>query len=245
METVNLFKHPGRYLFTGKSGSGKTTLAIEVILKLYIGGGVKRDTTIDRIIVVCPTYFEQKTFDPIREYVNPKRDVFVQINGDTISQILEEIRDQYHITTERGVKPIETLVIIDDMGGNRALHGGRHGSFPDFCLQSRHYHTSLFVVTQQAKSITPAFRDNLEGVIIYPSLRKNEIDWAYEEYGMTLKKDSFVRLLKKAWRGPGRNDDLQWGEHFLFILLGLRTRPRFFVDFTHELSKRKPELPID
>lgn len=245
MENVVFFKHPGRYLFTGKSGSGKTTLAIKVISNLYAKNKKKKTATIDRIIVVCPTYWEQDIFEPIREFVNPHRDVFLQLNGDTITQILEEIQNQYHICSESGLPPIETLVLIDDMGGNKALHGGRHGSFPNFCLQSRHYHTSLFVVTQQAKSVTPAFRDNLEGVIIYPSLRKNEIDWAYEEYGMTLKKDSFVRLLKKAWKGPGKNDDSEWGQHFLFILLGLRTKPRFFVDFTHELSKRKSELPFD
>jgi hypothetical protein len=236
-----LFRQPGRYLITGKAGSGKTTVTVDVIVRKYCKKKPNGKRVVDRVIVICPTYDTQSAFDPLREFVDSERDVFTELRPSTISQIVEQIKEQHRVAHERGVDPPNNLILIDDFAGNRTLHMGRKGDFADFVLQSRHYNTSLFVISQQPKAITPAFRDNLEGVIVFPSLRRADYDWVHEEYGGAMRsKEEFMKVVRRAWRGP--NGKEEFGQHFLFILLEPRTPARFFTDFTHELSSRKPKL---
>ena len=85
----------------------------------------------------------------------------------------------------------------------------------------------------------------MEGLVAFPSLRTADRDWLYEEYnGCMLKKKTFMKLVKQAWKGPGQVDYDHLGENFLFILLRQRATPRYFINLTHELHARKAKLPL-
>lgn len=235
------FGHPKKYLITGKVGSGKTTFAINLAKQVYYDD-------MDRIIVVCPTYETQSVFDPIREKIVKERDVFTDSSQNPFKKIKKELEMQVKICTRKGIPKLKTLIIIDDMGGDKMLHGGRHSDFASLSLQTRHLGTSIILISQQPKSVTPAFRDNVEGVVSFPSLRKLDVEWLVEEYnGCMMKKETFRKLVKQAWKGVGNSDYDEFGSHFLFILLNARSYPRYFCDLTHELHTRssKKKLPVD
>lgn len=236
---MNFFEHPGRYLFTGKSKSGKTTLAVEIIRAHF-------HKLVDRIIIICPTFDKQSAFDPIRQFIDPKRDVFnaTSESGENImTTIFNQLKEQQNVAISKKSKEPNTLILIDDIAGNKIVHGGRHGAFPNLAIMANHYNASMFVLSQQPKAISPAFRDNLEGVICFPTLKEQDRKWLYEEYnGCMLKQKTFMKLVKQAWKGPGNDHYNQFGEHFLFIVLPPRAAPRYFTGLTHELFTTKSKL---
>lgn len=225
---------PGRYLLMGKSRSGKTTLAVELYEACFEG-------KTDRIIMICPSY-DQETYAPIRKHVNEKRDVFTDDDPDVIKTIVKQIETTRKLCIEKRMKIPHTLVIIDDMSGAKISHGGRHSPFANFTVRCNHLNTSIMFLAQQATGVTPTFRDNLEGLICFPTLRSKDREWLYNEYNAMMKKKTFLRLVKKAWKGVGRDDMEEWGEHFLFITFPTRKKPRYFGDFKYELSTTRHDL---
>ena len=91
----------------------------------------------DRILILCPTYQTQTTFDPIRKLVYA-RDVW-DGKGKKDIQEMEQIMD----TTQKrrikeGLKKTRFLVIVDDMAGTTALHGNRISPFGHLSIQTPH-----------------------------------------------------------------------------------------------------------
>jgi hypothetical protein len=222
--------HPGRDMFTGKTKSGKTTLAVEITLKKFV-------PVVDRIIFLCPTG-SQEAFAPLWPYINRKRDVFDPNDEGVIKTISRQLDSQKKVASEMNLPHINTLIFIDDMAGKKILHGNRHSDFADLSLRCNHSHTSIILLTQQPKGITPTFRESLDGLICFPSLKRADREWLFDEYNCMIKKKTFIKLVKQAWKGAGNDDYAQFGEHFLFITFPVRAAPRYFIDFSYELSTR-------
>jgi GTPase SAR1 family protein len=231
------FVHPGRVLIAGKSKSGKTTLAVKIILKKY-------SPKVNRIMFLCPTY-HQPAFDPVRHLLKEKRDVFNTDDENAIKVIEKQLQEQRNICDKMGLPPVETLLFIDDMAGKKMMHGNRHSPFANLSLHCNHLHLSIIVLTQQPMGITPSFRENIDCLICYPSLKRTDREWLYNEYNCMMKKKTFIKLVKQAWKGPGNTEYSEFGEHFLFIVFPVRAAPRYFIDFSHELSTRNPKQQID
>ena len=230
---VSLLKHPFRLMVAGKSGSGKTTLVVDIIKECF-------HPQVDRIMILCPSWDSQENFDPIRKYVDRKRDVIDKFNRDPFKKLLKQLNEQKILAKEEGRKNIKTLILIDDMAGSRMLHGGRVTPFSNLAIQSNHVDLSIIVLTQQPKAITPGFRDNLEGVICYPPQRKIDRQWLFEEYnGNNLSKKKFFEIISIAWKGIHQNDYSQLGQHFIFMFMPIRAPIRYFADFHFELTPKK------
>src|ERR1700733_12749889 len=112
--------HPSRTMVVGQSQVGKTTFAVQMI-KRQLFHQVKR------MIVVCPTW-HQETFDPIRDYVQPK-DVFDEIKPTTFKIILALIENAGKGNLAKGLAPTPTLLLVDDCSGTQTIHGRRMGKF--------------------------------------------------------------------------------------------------------------------
>ena len=229
IKAERFIEHPCRILFTGKAGSGKTTLAVHLINTVL-------RSQVDRFIFVCPTFFTQDAFRSLDDIVHPERDVWVDPNNETFIEIKSQLLNQAHYCREKNIPNLKTLVFVDDLSGLSIIHGGRIGAFANFAIQTRHLGCSCFVVTQQAKAVSPAFRDNVNAVLAFPCQRKDEIRWLEDEYASADFPNQLMRqMILQAWRGYGNKNCDEWGTHFLFILLADRSPPRYFADFDYSL----------
>jgi len=199
---------------------GKTTLLVDIIKSYY-------KKLVTRILVVCPTFDVQDTFDPIRRMVPP----FNWFKGDdenTFADIFDIIR----------FNPEPTLIVVDDMSGTKAIHGNRKGHFANLAIAVTHWNTSLFVITHQPTSVSPNMRDNTENIIIFPSEGEDDVKWLKRAYTtIAMNKKLMEEMIALAWRGI--NTDTEWGKHFLFIHAAPREPSRFFIDFDYEIKTRR------
>lgn len=214
----------------GKSGSGKTTLAINLINEVM-------RYQIDRMIVVCETFLTQQKFRVLDDLVDKDRDLYTNPDKYTFSKIKKELLQQNDYCDAKGIPRIRTLVFVDDLSGLSIVHGGRISAFANWAIQTPHLECSAIVITQQYTSISPSYRDNSNGIIAFPSTKKDDFILLQNEYGNPGYSDATMKeLITEAWRGYGRKDGKEWGKHFLFIHSPARAPIQYFADFNYSLQ---------
>ncbi len=237
MQAEALLQHPIRILISGKGKSGKTTSAVHLINTVL-------RSQIDRLIIICPSWSFQSVFDPIRDMVKPERDVFETERLESLGEnpfktIFNQIIRCKKNAIRKGCKQLDIALLVDDMSGTGMMHGGRLSPLSNMAIQARHWNLSIIVLTQQPMSITPGYRDNVDAVIAFPPLRQQDRMWLFNEYNANgLRKEIFMSMVMKAWKGNEVDDDSEYGSHFLFILLPVRSKARYFIDYEYELQSR-------
>ncbi len=234
MQAESLLIHPVRILISGKGKSGKTTTAVGIVDKVL-------RYQIDRLIVICPSWSFQEVFDPIRDMVKEERDVFetekLESEENPFKTIFKQLVRCKTNAIRKGCRQLNIGLLVDDMSGTGMMHGGRISALSNMAIQARHWNLSIIVLTQQPMSITPGYRDNVDAVIAFPPLRQQDRMWLYNEYNANgLKKEKFMALVMKAWKGNDVDDDSEYGSHFLFILLPTRSKARYFIDYAYEIK---------
>jgi ABC-type dipeptide/oligopeptide/nickel transport system ATPase subunit len=224
------FTFPLRLLITGPCGTGKTTLAVFLMIQFA--------DNFDRIIIVCPGFEDQPVFRLLDTLVNPK-DVFLNPGTQTFKEIKEDLQIVSEYCKKQGKRPLRTLVFVDDLAGLHVIHGGRFGDFPHFAIGCRHLSTSLIVIAQQPTAVSPAFRDNVNAVICFPSNRQQDLEWLIKEYkGINMTKEEMRALIRKAWIGPGNKNEEGVNQHFLTIISHPRMGNRYFCDFDWSVTPK-------
>jgi hypothetical protein len=224
------FIHPFRSLITGKADSGKTFLAVKIMM-------TKRND-FDRLIVICPTWKTQDVFRNVDDMVIRSKDVYTTPDEDTFKQITNDLLNVRSKVKEHGLEDVRTLLFIDDLSGTKFIHGGRISAFAHLAIQIRHLGCSCILVSQQAKAVSPAYRDNINILCAFPSQRKEDIKWIESEYGRHDLKSSDMRsIIVAAWNGFG--DESEWGKHFLFVYCNPRGPVEYFCDFDYRIEYNK------
>lgn len=177
-------RHPFRLLVTGRSKSGKTTQVVQMIMKLWVWEHW------DDLYIFCPTY-DQSAYNRLRPYITKH---FKTLSNEAM----------FKISKRNKANKRRTLIIIDDCSNQQELHEhGRKGIFDELCNNGRHYNISIIVVTQNIKSISPSLRENAEGLMIFQSLNKPEIDTFLNERNT---ENGDVKAMRKVYfdaiRGP-------------------------------------------
>lgn len=114
------------------------------------------------------------------------------------------------------------------------IQGSRVGPFANLAACFRPLECSAIALIQQATSISPAFRDNVSGVIAFDSTREADETWLLKEYKRSdLSRAQFKTIIQQAWRGIGEFDER--GKHFIFISKEPREPIQYFGDFDYAL----------
>lgn len=181
----------------------------------------------DRVIAICPTFWTQPCFEPMYEDLDHERDVFTKPTEETFREIKRQIFATYEYTTKNKLKPIRTLIFMDDLAGLGIFHGGRISEFANLAIQSRHHNVSIIAISQQATAITPAFRDNCFSVLCFPSGREADKTFIKKEYqSIHYNSKTMDEIIETAWKDS----------NFLFILANPRSEIRYFIDFYQEIK---------
>lgn len=186
-------------------------------------------------MIMCPSWYTQKTFDPIRHLVDDK-DVWTNGNKVDFTLIHNLIKSIQMRRKKQGQKAKRFLILVDDMAGTPAIHGNRISPFAHLSVQTPHLDASMIVITQQPTNVSPAFRDNAENIVVFPSEGELEIEWLKRCYQSLIMEEGMMKkIILKAWRG-GKNNNDEWGQHFLFIQALPRKHSRFWIDFKKEIK---------
>lgn len=160
-------------------------------------------------------------------YVAGERDVHTMPSDNTFKTIKKELMLMKEYTTANGMKPIKTLVFVDDLAGLNIIHGGRISAFANLAVQVRHLDASIISIAQQFSAITPAFRDNCGAIIAFPSNRQQDKDFIKREYCNTHFPPRIMDdIIETAWKQMKP----------LLIIANARQELRYFIDFYHEIK---------
>lgn len=193
---------------------------------------------VNRIIVVCPNFKSQATFDPIRHLVK-EADIYTRIHPKTFDAITQKIMMGMERSTRLTQPKQKILILVDDVAGLSAVQGKGTGSFSNLAVQTTHWNVSMFVIVQQPKRVDINFRDNAENFIIFQDRGMASYKWLKEAYtALDMNTTSVKELVLLAWRG-GYEDDRERGQHFLFIHHAHRGPTKFFIDFDKEITIHK------
>jgi hypothetical protein len=222
-------RHPCRILYTGRSGMGKTYNAIQLFIDVF-------SQQVKRLIVICPSYHTQNIYRNLDKYTRNGLDVITQIDKYTFTHIKNDVIDCHKKCKQEGKKAIPTMLIIDDMSGEKYIHGGRIGPFANLSIQMRPLKISCMVIAQEAHNVSPSFRENANAIISFPAQKRGEVRWLTEEYGANLTQSEMDGMVATAWRGYGNQTNKEWGKHFFFILAPNRKPLQYYADFKHKFD---------
>lgn len=191
---------------------------------------------IHRFFCLCPTFLIQDTYRKVKHLFNTE-DIYTDPSTECLKKIIDEIKLFAKKARERNLPIPATLLLMDDLAGGHVLHTNRKGVFANFSIQSRHWNTTIIVISQQPSSIDPNYRDNAENVLVFPSEREDDCSWIIRSYGSKLigRSISIPKILDIAWHG-GTDNPEEWGKHFLFIQAKPRQKTSFYIDFNKKIN---------
>jgi hypothetical protein len=166
----------------------------------------------DYIYLICPTA-DQKTYDPIREKITR---VYKHANEETLANIYKKC-ERVHADGEK------SLLILDDVSAEDTTNRGRKGSLANLSNNARWIGLSMIIITQSMPSITPAFRDNAEAVMVFHTLKRAERQYLLDERNPFQNKETMQRVLQEAFpRGE---------PHAMLLQIVTDQGVHFFSDF--------------
>jgi ABC-type oligopeptide transport system ATPase subunit len=210
---ISKINHPSRTLIIGKSRSGKTTIAVDIVGWLQL--------QLDYIIIASPTYAKQKTWDPVRKYINKHF-----LDPIKAMEYLMEYRDDHN--------DANIGLIMDDVSFDHVVNPGNKGTFPMLCYNAVHENISLIIICHRAANVSVALRDNADNYIQFFISSEKQLKSLAEDFSVSGKTADYLKLIKTTITDP--------------ILNGIDKYPFLFISYVegqHVYYKFEKELIIN
>jgi len=190
----NIFDIPFRVLLTAKSGSGKTTLITNFLLNpnFYL-----KDFKGDDIYIISPSLNNDEKLSVIAEEKEiPECNLMTDYDESIVKAIYDMLEDEYEERIELGLRPKNKLIIMDDLGFSNALRAKRMGQISRIACNGRHINLSLLVCVQAYAQASNVLRQNINGLIIFDTSKKNLDDIASENNFVFEKDSQFISCFR-------------------------------------------------
>ena len=176
---------PFNMIITGPTACGKT----EFLMWLLTGPYFKK---FEYVILICPTFQNNKAYD--RKFIYTDDDVFVfPIGFDEVNATLQLVHKVF--AGSRG------LIVLDDCASSKDVKQ-RSDELVKLGFSARHDNLSVWVLTQQYKSISKPFRENIGMLVLFYTPSKSDNEIVIKEYGQELEKKEVVGLIKELKERP-------------------------------------------
>ena len=215
-------KLPIRSILLGPSGAGKGILLQNMILDIYRG-------CFERVYVFSPSSFVDKTWEPVKEYLNKtinlsenEPPLFYDTNDQ---ESLEKIIDTQkkvteHLKSKKDTKKLfQILIVIDDWADS-----------PDFSRKSqllhalftrgRHSGISTIVSTQKFTALHPIIRVNATELYVFRLRNYRDLETFIEEVSALIDKKSLMEIYNLATAEP---------YSFLYVKLTAKKKDDIFM----------------
>ncbi len=179
-------KHiPFNALIVGPTASGKSRYLVDQLRGPFKG-------KFDYIVLLCPTYVFNATFDGFG--LGDER-VFVLIPQTVGATDIDGLLRLVSIVFEG----TNMLIVLDDCAASKDLKK-RSDQLVNLAFSARHIGISVWVVTQQLTSITKPFRENLAALVVFYTPSKADLKAILHDYGAELSEEQikdYMKALKK------------------------------------------------
>jgi hypothetical protein len=144
----------------------------------------------DYIIIVCPTFEYNKTYD--RKFILSDPDIIPLVIDDKLNDVLHRLIEKYKDKTE------QTLIIVDDCAN---LYDAKlkATALTKLAFHGRHINISLWILTQKYNAIVKDFRENIRILVLFYDKDKESRESAFKENDIGIspqEKEQIVRTLK-------------------------------------------------
>lgn len=180
-----------RLFIIGRSGSGKTYLGVRIVKDYLLD-------TIDAIFVICPTFYTQDTYKPLRKRVLRENVITRRPTDETFERIRKKILE--YRKQDRAAK---FLLLIDDVSADQSTNKGRKGAFASLSTEAPHLGLSIVCLFQQAKTCSAAYRNNSTDIVMFAPADQDALDCFRKEFNPYLydrsKSEKFKKVVTKIW----------------------------------------------
>ena len=210
-------KLPSSYLIIGRSGSGKSTVLYNLLTSEDLLGNY-----FDLIVVFSPV----KTDDILAKLKLPKENYINTFDEDRVNQFLDAMEKKIEKEGMNKVaKTCKLAMIFDDILQKQKFL--KSTTMTKLITTNRHFCTSVFVLSQYIRSIPPVIRQNVSGVIFFPSSMMEIEKLADENCEPNMTKKQFISLVEHATKDK---------HSFLFINRKAEAGERIRKGFDTKLS---------
>ena len=222
-------KLPLRDIILGPSGAGKGILISNMILKIY-------KDCFDRIYIFSPSIDVDKTWDPVKDYieksqkVDPKKEqiYFDHYDHEALTNIIEtQHKVAEHMKQQNHTKIFQILIVIDDFADDPSF--ARHSKLLHALFtRGRHSMISTIVSTQKYRSISTIVRVNATNLYIFRLRNAGDLEAWVDEVSAITDKKTLLELYHLATSKP---------YSFLFIKLNSKDiNHMFYCRFDQRLT---------
>ena len=176
---------PCHALIVGPTGCGKTKFIVDQLLGPFLH-------KFDYIVLLCPTYVNNKTWDNI----GVKDD-------DFIVDILDPNELSHHLKFWHKAFPsggnsdsMQTLLILDDIACGDDVKK-RSSDLVKLAFSGRHDNISVWLLTQQLTSVAKPFRENIGSLVVFYTPSKSDLEAILSDYGGEITKQQLQEYMRQ------------------------------------------------
>ena len=222
-------KLPLRDIILGPSGAGKGVLLSNMILDIYRG-------CFDRIYIFSPSVAVDKTWVPVKEYIEKSQKVdpqkeqiyFDHYDPEALESIVStQTKLAEHMKAKGYTKIYQILIVIDDFADDSSF--SRHSKLLHALFtRGRHSMISTIVSTQKYRAISNIIRVNATNLYVFRLRNAGDLDAWVEECSAIADKKTLLELYNLATAEP---------YSFLFIKLNAKkVDDMFYIRFDKRLE---------
>ena len=222
-------KLPLRDIILGPSGAGKGVLLSNMILEIYRG-------CFDRIYIFSPSIDVDKTWIPVKEYIEKSQKVdlkkeklfFDSYDAEALENIVStQHKVAEHMKTKGYTKIYQVLIIVDDFADDPIF--SRHSKLLHALFtRGRHSFISTIVSTQKYRAISNIIRVNATNLYVFRLRNGGDLEALIDELNALTDKKTLLQLYNAGTSEP---------YSFLFIKLNAKKlNDMFYVRYDKKLE---------
>ena len=222
-------KLPLRDIILGPSGAGKGVLLSNMILDIY-------KNCFDRIYIFSPSIDVDKTWIPVKEYIeksqkvdsNKEKIFFDSYDAEALENIVStQHKVAEHMKSKGFTKIYQILIIVDDFADDPTF--SRHSKLLHALFtRGRHSFISTIVSTQKYRAISNIIRVNATNLYVFRLRNGGDLEALLDELSALTDKKSLLQLYNLGTSEPFS---------FLFIKLNAKKlNDMFYINYTKKLE---------
>ncbi len=189
----NIPNLPFRMIAVGSSGSGKTSTAIGNLLlrsEFY-----KDDFFPENIFIFSGSKGDRKIMIVKEQLDIPDSNIIIGFNEEQMHTIYDMIVDEYNEAINKGTKPNQVLIILDDLGYSNRLNVGRKKDDIMSLLYSngRKYLVSTLTLVQKHSQLSTVVRNNTSAALLW-GCNNRELDLIESDFNFLKGKGNKQRF---------------------------------------------------
>ena len=162
---------PFRMIIDGRSNCGKTRLLIQLMKEF------KRNETFEQIIIICPTFQRNKTYQNEDFIFEDKNILVCDCDFDDVETYIKISR--CYINSKPNIK--NSLIIFDDIVCSEDILR-RTREITKLSFSGRHECISFILITQDFHTIPKKIRENCSKFVFFYNANKKQMETIFDKY---------------------------------------------------------------